>query len=335
MRILITGGNGFIGSALAREFFLRGHEVSISVRRIENAANVCNDQVFINDLGPSTNWREALDGQEVVVHTSARVHVMHETSQNPIDEFRKVNVEGTLNLARQAAEAGVHRFIFLSSIKVNGESTLLGKPFTADDVPNPQTAYGISKYEAEKGLFEISEKRGLNIVVIRLPLVYGPRVRGNFLGLIHWLAFGLPIPLGAVRNARSMVGIGNLVSFIGTCLANPAASNRILLVSDGEDISTSALLKRLAKALGKRPNLIPVPVFVLDFVLRLLGKKDFFTRLCGSLQADISASRSLLGWRPLFSVDEELQKTAKEMRSTNSTSHESPIDSEDSPARGK
>ncbi|MDQ7001761.1 MAG: SDR family oxidoreductase, partial [Ghiorsea sp.] len=247
---------------------------------------------------------------DVIVHTAARVHVMDDAAANPLVEFRKVNVEGTLNLARQAAEAGVKRFVFISSIKVNGETTTGKLPFSPDDSYVTTDPYGLSKLEAEQGLFKMAQEIGMEVVVIRPPLIYGPHVKANFKKLMETVSQGIPLPLGAVHNQRSLVALDNLVDFIVLCTAHPKAANEVFLISDGEDVSTTQLLQKIGKALGKPARLIPVPVGLMRFAAKLLGKADVAERLFGSLQVDSSKARVLLGWQPVVSMDEQLKKTA-------------------------
>jgi len=236
---------------------------------------------------------------------------MHEQAADPYVEFRRVNVEGTLQLARQAAVAGVRRFVFISSIKVNGEDTTQGIPFSPDGAREPKDAYGTSKCEAEQGLQALAAETDMEVVIIRPVLVYGPGVKANFLSMMRWLSRGIPLPFGAIHNKRSLVALDNLVDLIVTCIDHPAAANQVFLVSDGEDLSTTDLLRRMASALGKPARLLPVPAWLLEFGARLLGKQDLAQRLCGSLQVDISKTRELLGWTPPVSVDEGLRKTAQ------------------------
>lgn len=282
-----------------------------TVRRA--AANLPLDTlpIIVGDLSANTDWDLALSGVNMVIHTAARVHVMHDSANDPLTEFRKVNVEGTLNLARQAAAANVKRFIFISSIKVNGESTVLGKPFTADAQPNPEDPYGISKWETEVGLRRLAEQSAMEVVIIRPSLVYGPGVKGNFLSMMRWANSGVPLPLGSIHNKRSFVALDNLVDLVVTCIEHPAAANQTFLAGDGEDLSTTELLQRIGKALGKPARLIPFPASILIFVASLLRKKDVVQRLCGFLQVDISKTRELLGWEPPISVDEGLRLVAK------------------------
>lgn len=235
---------------------------------------------------------------------------MNETSVDALAEFRKVNVEGTLRLAQRAAESGVKRFIFISSIKVNGESTLPGKPFKSDDHPNPLDPYGVSKYEAEEALKQLGRDTGMEVVIIRPPLVYGPGVKANFLSMLRWLNKGIPLPLGAIRNQRSLVAIGNLVSLIVTCIDHPAAANQTFLACDGEDLSTTQLLRRLSKALGKPARLLPLPEWLLKLAASTVGKQAVAQRICGSLQVDINKNRELLGWIPPINMDKAMRQTA-------------------------
>jgi nucleoside-diphosphate-sugar epimerase len=245
-----------------------------------------------------------------MVHLAARVHVMRDESLDPLSEFRKSNVEGTLRLATQVAQARVKRFIFISSVKVNGEQTQAGHPFRADDLPAPQDPYGISKLEAEVGLREIARQTGMEVVIIRPPLVYGPGVKANFASMVKWLQRGVPLPLGAVHNQRSLVALDNLVDLIITCIDHPAAANQTFLVSDGEDVSTTELLRRMAAALKAPARLIPVPQYLLEWGATLAGKQAVSQRLFSSLQVDIMSTRKLLGWAPPVSLDQGLAQVA-------------------------
>ena len=270
--------------------------------------------VHVGELAVETDWREAMVGVDVVVHSAARVHVMAETAGDPMLEFRRTNVDGTLSLARQAAEAGVRRFVFVSSIKVNGEDSILGRPFTADDLPAPLDPYGVSKMEAEQGLLQLGMQSGMEVVIIRPPLVYGPGVKANFASMMRWLHRGVPLPLGAIHNLRSLVALDNLVDLLVTCLTHPAAAGQVFLVSDGEDVSTTDLLRRTARAMGKSSHLLPIPSSWLEFWASLLGKKDMVQRLCGSLQVDIEKTRQILGWRPPLTLDQGLRKAVEGMK---------------------
>lgn len=303
--ILVTGASGFVGRTLCTELLTRGFTVRATSRR---PAAGC---LPMGSLSPSTDWTEALQGVDRVVHLAARVHVMDDHASDPLAEFRAANVAGTLGLARQAAGAGVRRFVFVSSIKVNGESTPEGQPFTADDAPAPQDPYGVSKLEAEQGLQLLAAETGMEVVVVRPPLVYGPGVQANFRNMLRVLQKGVPLPLGGVRNRRTLVALDNLVDLLALCLDHPGAANQVFLAGDGEDLSTPELLSRAARALGTRARLIPVPPALLLLMARLAGKAGVAQRLCGSLQLDISKTRHLLGWTPKVGVDEALRRTAQ------------------------
>lgn len=266
----------------------------------------------VGSLSGDMSWGGAVDATDTVIHCAARVHVMNESSADPMSAFRAVNVDATLNLASQAASAGVRRFIFISSIKVNGEGTVEGKPYSASDTPAPADAYGISKLEAEVGLRALAERTGLEVTIIRPVLVYGPGVKANFYRMMGWLNRGIPLPLGAIYNKRSLVALDNLVDLIVTCVDSPGAANQTFLVSDGEDLSTTELLQRTGVALGKPARLLPIPGSSLEVGAALLGKREVAQRLCGSLQVDISKTREILGWRPPVSIDEALRKTAED-----------------------
>lgn len=311
-KVLITGVNGFVGKKLADEMVTKGFKVNGAARSLRTMRSIPEITKFvIKDLDANTDWQQALASVSVVIHLAARVHVMKDTAADALAEFRKVNVEGTLNLARQAVEAGVQRFIFISSIKVNGESTLLGQPFKSDDQPKPVDPYGISKCEAEAALRQLAMETAMEVVIIRPPLVYGPGVKANFRAMMSWLYKGIPLPLGAIHNQRSLVALDNLIDLIITCVDHPGAANQIFLAGDGEDLSTTDLLRRMAAAMGKTARLVPVSVFLLVWGARLFGKQAIVQRLCGSLQVDISRTRELLGWQPPVNVDEGLLKTAQ------------------------
>ncbi len=308
MNILLTGATGFLGKRLVGQINRQGaHALTCAVRRSGSAE--CGHEVLVDGLHVDADWSSALGGQpQVVIHAAARAHIMKDEVPNPLAEYRKVNVEGTLNLARQAAKAGVSRFIYISSIKVNGEQTPLGKPFTADDVPAPEDPYGVSKLEAETGLREIASETGMEVVIIRPPLVYGPGVKGNFASMIKLVEKGLPLPLGAIHNKRSLVALDNLVDLIITCINHPAAANQVFLAGDGQDVSTTELLRGVGRAMGMPVRLIPVPAGMLMFGAGLLGKKAVAQRLLGSLQVDISKAHNLLGWEPPLTVEEGLRR---------------------------
>lgn len=305
--VLLTGASGFLGRALSRTL---ESSPGISVTKVCRAVTESsgNDWVAVGNFDENTDFSLALQGKSVVIHAAARAHVMQEKAIDLLREYRRVNVDATLRLARQAAQAGVRRFIFISSIKVNGEQTLPDKPFTAADAPAPEDAYGISKFEAEQGLLRLAKETGMEMVIIRPPLVYGPGVKGNFASMMKWVRAGVPLPLGSVHNQRSLVAIDNLVSLIVTCVDHPAAANQVFLVSDGEDLSTSDLLRRLAKAAGVSSRLIPIPASLLNMGLTMLGKRMIAQRLLGSLQVDIFRTREILGWTPPVTVDEGLRR---------------------------
>ena len=312
LKILVTGANGFVGCALCREAMVRGMAVC-GITRTPCGLPAGVGNLVVGRIDDGTDWREVLTGTgcEVVIHLAGRVHVMFDTEADPLTAFRAVNVEGTLNLARQAAAAGVKRFVFVSSVKVNGEATQPGQPFTADDAPAPLDAYGVSKMEAEQGLRQIASQTGMDVVIIRPPLVYGPRVKANFAAMMRWLKRGVPLPLGAIHNQRSLVALDNLVDLIVTCLTHPAAANQTFLVSDGEDVSTTELLRRMGKAMDRPARLVPVLASWLKLAAALMGKRDVAKRLCGSLQVDIEKTRRLLGWTPPLTLDEGLKKAAE------------------------
>ena len=315
--ILITGASGFVGKALCANLVKRC-AVRISVRKKSVADWPVGSDVIQASLSPEQDWVKALSGVSSVIHCAARVHVMNEEAVDPLVEFRRVNVEGTLRLARQAAEARVRRFLFVSSIKVNGEHSSPGNPFTADQPPAPGDPYGVSKCEAEAGLRELSQETGMEVVIIRPPLVYGPGVKANFLAMMRWLQRGMPLPLGGVTaNRRSLVFLDNLVDLIDTCVDHPAAANQTFLVSDDEDLSTAELLRRMAAALGKPARLLPVPVELITMGAKLIGRPGIAQRLCGSLQADIGKTKALLDWLPPASVDDGLRITAEHWRKMN------------------
>lgn len=310
-RVLVTGAGGFIGQAVCSDLQLRGHQVVGALRKRNSAYESASvNYVSMGDMDESTDWSCVVKQIDCVVHLAARVHLMNDTAQNPLAEFRRFNVDLTLNLARQAASAGVRRFVFVSSVKVNGENTPYGQPFTAEDMPRPTDFYGISKHEAEQLLLQLSESTGMEVVIIRPVLVYGAGVRANFYQMMDWLKKGVPLPLKALDNQRSLLALDNLVDMIATCLWHPAAANQTFLVSDGEDLTVSELMERTSMALGRRARLLSMPIALLKFIGRVIGKQAVIHRLCEPLQVDIMKSRQLLGWRPPVSVDIALKKTA-------------------------
>ncbi|PMY40863.1 NAD-dependent dehydratase [Pseudomonas sp. GW456-L14] len=310
--ILLTGVTGFVGGAILRHLCDRPeYSIRVVTRNPAVFPGVVKNSVLLGDLNSTQSWGDALKGIDVVVHSAARVHVMNEQAVDPLSEFRKVNVDGTLNLANQAVASGVKRFIFISSVKVNGEETTAGNKYTADGVVHPVDDYGISKSEAEQGLLKISAETGMQVVIIRPVLVYGPGVKANFLNMMKLVGKGFPLPLLSIENKRSFVALDNLVDFVALCIKHPRAANQIFLVSDGDDLSTPELLRKMARALGKKVILLPFPVRLLRAAARLMGKENITDRLCGSLEVDISKNQELLGWTPPLSVDNALLKTAK------------------------
>lgn len=307
--VLITGATGFVGSSLLH--FLNNdpsYRVVASVRDSSIKVPLGVFSVVCGDVAQETGWTKALEDVDVVVHLAARAHVLKEKSESPISEFRRVNVQGTLQLAKAAIEAGVKRFIFISSIGVNGNAS--NRPFTAFDDPKPAEPYALSKHEAEAGLRALVKNTSMDLVVIRPPLVYGPNAPGNFGMLMSAIQRRWILPLGAIKNKRSLVALDNLIDLIVTCIDHPAAANQTFLVSDGEDLSTTELLRRVGAAVDKPARLLPVPPKLLEFGASLLGKKAVAQRLLGSLQVDISHTCSTLGWKPPVTVDEALAKTA-------------------------
>jgi nucleoside-diphosphate-sugar epimerase len=312
-RVVVTGANGFIGKAVCKELSRSGFRPIGVVRslRKSNAAQGFSC-VEIGNINERTDWGPVLRGAVAVVHLAARVHVMSDESPNSLAEYRRVNVGLTINLARCAAALGVRRFVFISSIKVNGEETEEGRPFKAEDEPRPQGSYGVSKHEAEQALIKLAEETGLEVVIIRPPLVYGPGVKANFNSMMRWLARGFPLPFGAVAYKRSLVSCENLTDFILTCIRHPAAANQIFLVSDGEDMSVVELLYRTAESMGLRATMIPIPTIILRLACCIAGKEHYARRLLRPLQVDITKNLLLLGWTPPLNVSEALRRTASD-----------------------
>jgi nucleoside-diphosphate-sugar epimerase len=308
MKLLVTGANGFVGRALCDALRRNGHEVAAGVRRPCGLANEVNMPALDADWAIWESAQPSLTC-DVVVHLAARVHVMHAAGSVATSLYRSVNTIATLTLARAAANAGVQRFVFLSSIKVNGEGTSADQPFTAAESTTPQDPYGISKMEAEQGLRHIAAESGMEVVIVRPPLVYGPGVKANFASMMRAVQRGIPLPLASVtHNRRSFVALDNLVDLLITCIDHPAAANQTFVVSDGEDLSTADLLRRLGHAMDKPARLFPAPPLLLQLCANVLGKGDMAQRLLGNLQVDISHTRDTLNWSPPISVDEGLRR---------------------------
>ena len=305
----MTGANGFVGHALCAGAVARGMQVRGSIRhQCDLPAGV--ERVVVGEIDEKTNWWGALNGCDIVMHLAARAHVMHESAKNPLEEFRRVNVQGTEHLARNAVASGVKRFVYVSSIKVIGEETLGGKTYAERDMPMPQDAYGVSKWEAEQVLHRVAEETGLEVVIVRPPLVYGAGVKGNFAQLLSVLMRGIPLPLASIRNQRDLIYVGNLVDALIACATHPAAVGQTYLVSDGEGVSTPDLIRNLAQALGKFNLVFPFPIYVMRFCAGLFGKSAAVDRLTQSLQIDSSKIRKELSWKPPCTMQQGLQATA-------------------------
>ncbi len=312
MKLLVTGATGFVGSGLLQCFATTpGIEIVATTRRVSNTVKPGTTFVCVGDLFGATDWTPLLSGVDVVVHLAARVHVMRDTVSDPLGEFRRINTEATLNLARQAAAAAVGRCVFLSSIKVNGEATSPSRPLRADDAAAPHDPYAVSKFEAEQGLQAVDAETGMRIATIRPPLVYGPGVGANFRRLMGLAARGIPLPVGGVRNARSLVSVWNLCDLIRTLVAAPSATSGVFMVSDGEDLSTADLMRRISRFMGRRARVPAVPLAMLKAVGRLTGRGDEVARLTDSLTVDIADTRRRLEWTPPLSVDVSLERTVR------------------------
>lgn len=317
--IFVTGATGFIGQAVCARLVKLGHRVKAAVRDPGRAGALpaMTERVTVPDLSGGTDWGNALDGSTGVIHLVSPAGLPGANEQQQLEHFRSVNVEGSARLARAAAVAGVRRFVYMSTLKVNGE-TSPAAGFTENDVPKPQEPYAISKWEAEQRLKEVASETGLELVVLRPPIVYGSGARGNFLALMRAVARGIPLPLASVRNRRSLLYVGNLVDAIVKVVDAPQAAGRTYLVSDGEDVSTPDLVREIARALGVRPRLLPCPIALLRLGAAALGRADDAARLLGSLQVDSSKIRRELGWNPRFSLDEGLEETARWLKSRES-----------------
>lgn len=314
--VLVTGSNGFAGRALYLKLIAEGFSVRQAVRNKVAADELNGDVAVVGDIGPDTEWEESLRNIEVVIHLAARVHMLHESGDNVAAAYRHVNRDGTTRLAEQATHAGVRRLIFLSSIKVNGEGTRPGQPYTEADPANPQDAYGISKWEAEEILRQMDHRGAVETVIVRPPLIYGPRVGANFLRLIKLVDRGLPLPFGQTGNKRSLIALENLCDFLLCCITHPAASGQTFLVSDGKDLSTTELVQHIGQHLGKTPLLLPVPYGMIRLPAALLNREELVTRLWGSLQVDINKARQLLGWQPPVPVNTGIHETVQWYRQT-------------------
>lgn len=310
--VLVTGATGFVGNAVVEELAKRGQAVMAGVRQGSSdssfKAPTSVETVSLGDLSDEPTFGDVFSSIDTVVHCAARAHVMNERGTDLLSIYRRHNTQATLNLARQAARAGVRRFVFISTIKVNGEQTSLGQPFTEGDVLAASDPYGVSKLEAEQGLLELAKELTMDVVIIRPVLVYGKGVKGNFSTMIRLVSSGIPLPFGHITNKRSLVSLDNLVDLIITCIYHPKAANQVFLAGDGEDVSTTQLLRQLAQAMGKPSRLVRVPLFVLAMLAAMLGKKAVVHRSLGSLQVDVSKSQNVLGWQPIVSLEEGLKR---------------------------
>lgn len=311
MDILVTGANGFVGKTLCKRVASNGWQARGTVRYAEQAVGLPTgvEAVQIKSIDADTDWSDAVSGVDAVVHLAARVHVMNDTSSHPLSAFRQVNVAGTERLAQMAAINGVKRFVYVSSIKVHGEGC--EKPFTEHDIPAPADPYGVSKWEAEQVLHKVAKDTGLEVVIFRPPLVYGPGVKANFLSLFKIVDRGVPLPLASVKNHRSLIYLGNLVDAITVCINHPNVAGQTYLVSDGRDVSTPELIRRVAVALDRPTKLLPFPPFLMRFAGKLLGKSDAIERLVGSLTIDSSKIQRELGWKPPYTMEQGLKETAE------------------------
>ena len=302
--VLVTGANGFVGQALCKALPSKGWIVRRAVR-----SQTLSGDFLVGDVGTDSGWHRVAEGMDCIVHLAARTHVIHDNARDPIGAYRQINVAGTVNLAKVAVSQGVRRFVFLSSIKVNGERTL-ERPFAENDIPVPEDAYGVSKLEAEQALWQIAKGTGLEVTILRPPLIYGPGVKANFLRLMRLAACGMPLPLASIQSRRSLIYLGNLVSVILACMESPAAAGKTYLVSDAEDVTTAELIRQIAVALGTNPRLFRFPSALLAMGAALCGRNAEWERLAQSLQIDSSRIRSELGWQQPFTMAEGLAQTA-------------------------
>jgi len=310
MRFLVTGANGFVGQVLCSELLLRGHSVRGAVRS-NNISQQNIEVIAVGNIDETTDWQNALSGVDAVIHLAARVHIMNDTAVDPLAEFRRINVASTRHLAQCAAEKGVKRLVYVSSIKVNGEATYGESQFLASDTPAPQDPYGISKWEAEQVLRRVADQTGLESAVVRAPLVYGPGVKGNFIQMLRVIAKGIPLPFSSIHNLRSLIYVGNLVDALIVCATNASAAGKTYLVCDGEDISTPDLIRQLAKGMGTKANLFLCPSALLRFAGKLTGKSQQLDRLLESSRIDSGVIRNDLNWTPRFSLQQGLKLTAE------------------------
>jgi len=313
--VLITGANGFVGKLLCEELLRRGWRVRAALRS-PHQLPIGLEPVIVGTIDDGTDWTDALSGADVVIHLAARVHVMKDSAADPLEEFLKVNLHGTANLARQAAQAGVKRLAYVSSIKVNGEQTTDRQAFTEIDKPNPQDPYGISKWQAEQALQRVAQETGLEVVIVRPPLVYGAGVKGNFAQMLGVLSKDIPLPLASVHNLRSLIYVNNLADALITCATHPAAAGQAYLVSDGADVSTPELLRQLGASMGHPARLLHCPPTLLKLAGVLTGKSDQVERLLGSLQVDSGKIRRELNWIPPYTFEQGLHATAERYRDT-------------------
>lgn len=309
MNILITGATGFLGQSLLTHLISQGHSVTAISRHPNQNLHAC--KTIICDLNSLVDFEDVIVGSDIVIHLAGRAHILNETSEDPYQAYAEINVKATKNLALLASKSGIKRFVFLSSVKVNGEKTT-ALSFNETNAPNPQDDYGKTKLEAEHALSEIATKTQMQVVIIRPPLIYGKGVKANFKNLIKLCQSKLPLPFGAIHNKRSMVYIGNLIDFITLCITHPNATNETFLISDDEDVSTSTLIRTIRATLGLPSLLLPIPQSWIVFMLHLIGKKSLAMRLCGNLQVDITKAKTLLGWKPPFTFEQGIQNTIQE-----------------------
>lgn len=317
--ILVTGASGFVGKVLCSELTRRGLKVRGAVRNQVELTSV--GQVFtVGDIDGVTDWSEVLRGVDTIIHLAARVHVMKDVAEDPLAAFRLVNTAGTVNLARQASSAGVKRLVYVSSIKVNGEGTHGLQQYLESDPPNPRDPYGISKLEAEQALWQVSNETGLEVVIVRPPLVYGPGVKGNFISLFRAVDKGIPLPLAGAKNARSLVYVGNLVDMLIVCAAHPSAAGNVYLISDGKAVSTATLVRKIAEVLGQKDRSFYFPPLLIRLAAAILGRSAQVDRLFGSLMVNDEKSHLELAWFAPYSLEQGLKATAEWYRDSKSAS---------------